>query len=67
MIIPPKMGIAIGIMISLPLPVEVSTGNNAKTVVTVVIKHGRMRFPAASNVARRIPFLVVGTSGLNPN
>ena len=49
---------AIGIIMSLPFPVDVSTGNNAKTVVTVVIKHGRMRLPAASNVARRMPFLL---------
>jgi hypothetical protein len=47
MIIPPKTGIAIGIIISLPRPVDVNTGNNAKIVVTVVIKHGRMRLPAA--------------------
>ena len=61
-IIPPKMGIAIGIIISLPLPVDVKTGNKANTVVTVVIKQGRIRFPAASNVAKRIPFLSDGFS-----
>jgi DNA invertase Pin-like site-specific DNA recombinase len=35
--IPPKLGIAIGIIISLPRPVDVKT---AKMVVAVVIKHG---------------------------
>ena len=56
------MGIAIGIIISLPLPVDVSTGNRARTVVTVVIKQGLIRFQAASRVAERIPFLSVGAS-----
>ena len=55
------MGIAIGIIISLPLPVDVSTGSSASTVVTVVIKHGRIRLPAASKVARRMPFLLSGS------
>ena len=59
------MGIAIGIIISLPFPVEVSTGNNARIVVTVVIKHGRIRFEAASRAARLISFLSLGFSRSN--
>ena len=62
MIIPPKIGIAIGIMISLPFPVDVNTGKSANMVVTVVIRHGRILLPAASNVACRIPFISLGFS-----
>jgi hypothetical protein len=40
MIIPPKAGIAIGIMISAPLPVDVSTGIKAIIVVADVIIAG---------------------------
>ena len=57
MTIPPKIGMAIGTMISLPFPVEVSIGKRARIVVTVVIKQGLMRLPAALSVAARIPFL----------
>ena len=51
MTIPPNMGMAIGIIISLPFPVDVNTGSKANMVVTVVIKQGRIRLPAASKVA----------------
>ena len=37
---PPKDGMAIGIMTSLPRPTEVRTGINARIVVADVIKHG---------------------------
>ena len=53
MSIPPKLGIAIGIMISLPLPVLVRMGNKAKRVVAVVIKQGRiLRYPASTTLVR---------------
>lgn len=53
MSIPPKLGIAIGIIISLPLPVLVKMGSKAKMVVAVVIKHGRiLRSPASMTLAR---------------
>ena len=42
--IPPKAGIAMGIIISLPLPVDVKIGINAKIVVAVVIKQGLILF-----------------------
>ena len=44
MSIPPKLGIAIGIMISLPRPEEVKMGSKARMVVAVVIKQGRILF-----------------------
>src|SRR5690606_20606022 len=59
--IPPKMGMDIGIIISLPFPVEVNTGTNAKIVVTVVIKQGRILLEAASNVDCLISALSVGS------
>ena len=65
MTIPPKIGIAIGIIISLPFPVDVNTGNNAKMVVTVVIKQGRILFSAACKEAILILFLSAGFSRLN--
>ena len=51
MAIPPKDGIAMGTMISDPLPVDVNTGIRAKKVVAVVIKQGRTHLMAASMVA----------------
>ena len=57
---PPKLGIAIGIIISLPRPVDVKMGNNAKMVVAVVIKQGLIRFSPASTIAARISFLFSG-------
>ena len=46
-VIPPKEGIAIGTIISEPRPVEVRTGINARIVVAVVIRQGRiLRIPA---------------------
>ena len=57
--IPPKAGIAIGIMISAPLPVEVRTGNNAMMVVADVITAGFiLRFPA-STIAFLTSFIVM--------
>jgi len=51
--IPPTAGIAIGVIMSEPFPVDVSTGNNAMIVVAVVIIAGRTRFkPASSTLAR---------------
>lgn len=41
--IPPTVGIAIGIMMSEPLPVEVSTGSRAIIVVAEVMMAGFMR------------------------
>ncbi len=49
-----------GIIMSLPFPVEVKTGSNAKMVVTVVIKQGRILLLAPSKTANLISFLVVG-------
>ena len=60
MSIPPKDGIAIGIIISLPLPVDVNTGSKASMVVAVVIKQGRIRFSPASTTDALIPDLSVG-------
>jgi len=57
MIIPPKLGIAMGIIISAPLPTEVRTGNNAKIVVAVVIKVGLIRILPAINTV----FLISST------
>ena len=48
MSIPPKLGMAIGIMISLPRPVDVNIGSKARMVVAVVIKQGLIRFEPAS-------------------
>jgi len=52
-IIPPKVGIAMGIMMSAPRPVRVSTGNSARMVVAEVISAGRTRLPAAAITAAR--------------
>jgi hypothetical protein len=57
---PPKAGIAIGIMISDPLPVEVKMGTKANKVVAVVIMQGNtLRLPA-SRTAFRISSTVLG-------
>ena len=51
--IPPNEGIAIGIIMSEPRPVEVSTGNKAIMVVPTVISAGRiLRNPASTTAAR---------------
>lgn len=50
-VIPPKEGMAMGIMMSEPRPVDVRTGINARSVVAVVVKHGRSRCRLASMVA----------------
>jgi hypothetical protein len=44
--IPPKDGIAMGTIMSEPLPVDVNTGISAKKVVAVVIRQGRTRLIA---------------------
>jgi len=49
--IPPNAGIAIGIIMSEPLPVEVKTGKSAIKVVAVVIAAGRIRFKPATTTA----------------
>src|SRR5699024_99919 len=60
-IIPPKLGIAIGIIMSLPLPVEVRIGNRASIVVAVVIKQGRILFCPASTTEVRISLMFSGS------
>ena len=55
--IPPKTGIAIGIITSAPLPVEVSIGRSASMVVAVVIRHGLIRLVPAVIIASRISFV----------
>src|SRR5690554_5647139 len=59
--IPPKVGIAIGTMISAPFPVEVSTGSSAISVVAVVITAGRTRLRPAWTTASRISSRVWGS------
>src|SRR5690554_7888900 len=59
--IPPKLGMAIGIIISLPFPVEVKIGNNARIVVAVVIKAGRILFFPASTTDALISFTLSGS------
>ena len=52
-VIPPKTGIAIGTIISEPLPVDVKTGIRANIVVTFVIRHGlNLRVPASMTFLR---------------
>ncbi len=64
-IIPPKEGIAIGIMTSDPLPVEVKMGSKANRVVAVVIMQGStLRFPA-SRTACLISLTDLGFSSSN--
>lgn len=45
---PPKVGMAMGIMTSDPRPEEVNTGRRARIVVAMVIMAGRTRLVAAS-------------------
>ena len=52
--IPPKAGIAIGIIMSAHLPVDVSTGSSAMRVVAVVIAAGRTLFKPAITTASRM-------------
>ena len=59
--IPPKVGIDMGIIISDPLPVEVSTGRSAISVVAVVITAGRTLFKPAWTTASLISSLVCGS------
>ena len=63
-ITPPKMGTAIGPMMSAPRPVEVSTGSSAKMVVAEVIRHGRQRRLPARMVVALICPMVWGRSFL---
>ena len=60
MSIPPKLGMAMGIIMSLPRPVEVKIGKSANMVVAVVIKHGLIRFSPASTIDALISFLLSG-------
>ncbi len=53
MIIPPNAGMAMGTIISAPLPVDESTGNRAITATAVVIMAGRTRFRPAATTASR--------------
>ena len=62
MAIPPKVGMAMGIMISEPRPVDVRIGMRAMSVVAVVIRQGRTRFRAPLMVVRRISSTLVGLS-----
>tara|TARA_B110000495_G_C22524901_1_gene319816 strand:- start:16 stop:219 length:204 start_codon:yes stop_codon:yes gene_type:complete len=57
---PPMDGIAIGSIKSAPRPVAVMTGNSAKMVVAVVIKHGpTRRLPAAITASRMSCFVLM--------
>ena len=58
--IPPKVGIAIGTMMSEPRPVDVSTGSRARIVVAVVMSAARIRSRAPSIVAVRMAWIVSG-------
>ena len=60
MTIPPKIGMAIGIMMSLPRPDEVKIGNKAIKVVAVVMTAGLILRRPASVVAFRISAMVLG-------
>ena len=58
---PPKEGMAIGNMMSAPLPVEVKIGKRAKMVVAVVIMAGLTRLNPPWTTASRIPAMVLGS------
>src|SRR5699024_9995032 len=62
---PPKVGMAIGTMISAPLPVEVRTGSKAISAVAVVIAAGLTRFKPAYMTASRISSFVLGFRASN--
>jgi hypothetical protein len=53
-VMPPTLGMAMGIMMSAPRPVAVSTGSSARIVVALVIRQGRTRRSPACTVASRI-------------
>ena len=57
----PNTGITMGTMISEPRPVEIRTGRRARSVVPVVMRHGRARRRPASTVADWI-LLQIGVS-----
>jgi hypothetical protein len=57
---PPKVGIAMGTMMSEPRPVDVSTGTSARIVVAEVIRQGRTRRSPAAITAARISPMVFG-------
>jgi hypothetical protein len=59
-VIPPKDGIAIGTIMSLPRPVDVNTGISASIVVAVVINAALTRRLPPAIVAWRICSMVVG-------
>ncbi|GEM_PF-1074669 len=54
MVMPPKTGMAMGIVMSEPRPDELSSGSRARIVVAVVIRQGRMRRLPAAITALRI-------------
>lgn len=58
---PPKLGIAIGSIISAPRPVAVSTGSRARMVVAVVIIAGLTRRRPPSTTAALTSATVVGS------
>ena len=60
--IPPKEGMAIGTIMSEPLPVEVRMGINANMVVALVIRAGLTRRFAAAIVAWRTAWIESGLS-----
>ena len=62
---PPTIGIAMGTMISDPLPVEDKTGINAIIVVAVVIMAGRTLNSPASTTVCLISSTVLGNFSLN--
>ena len=57
---PPNEGMAMGTMMSEPLPELVRIGISARIVVAVVIIHGRIRFFAPSMTAVRISSMLSG-------
>jgi hypothetical protein len=51
-VMPPKVGMAMGIMMSEPRPVEVRMGSRASKVVALVMRQARTRrLPASKTVA----------------
>src|SRR3989339_676940 len=59
-VIPPKAGIAIGIIISAPRPEDVRIGKRASNVVAVVIRQGRILFTPASKTANLTSWILSG-------
>jgi hypothetical protein len=59
-VIPPKVGMAMGTIMSEPRPVEVMTGIKASMVVETVIMAGLIRLVPAVTTASRISAIVDG-------